>query len=440
MYVAGGSTSSGAVTNAFSVFDQTSHKVATLAPMPTARAGLGLVAMFNGTAPGNNLIYAVGGTNGTTAVGNLEAYDVTNGTWTELPPMPTPRAYLAVVGGTDNNIYAIGGVDASGDTVGTVEKYNTTTNTWSTGASLNTPRSHLAGTLVYLSALFVAGGQDVSGTVLNTTELFSLQNGGSWVPAGTMNTPRADFGISLSADGYLHAFGGRSTKGNVDSIEGWKISTNTWTTEKHSLPAPLAEFAATESLSGAVFIVGGKNGSKFATQAVKAFPPFEPAHSVTYFIHQYDEPYVNGSFAMDEIAPLEGVGLLSLGLLSSTNFTTFPAVSGEIESGGSLTVNIPGTLVLGVINGLTVSSANEDGSDPVVLGSVSSLLGLSGTVTIPITTPLRLRNKASVLNISTILGVDLNLGSGYVTVVLSGLNGKPSNPQEFAGNRLEFLL
>ena len=39
------------------------------------------------------------------------------------------------------------------------------------------------------------------------------------------------------------------------------------------------------------------------------------------------------------------------------------------------------------------------------------------------------KNKVLVLNISTILGVDLELGSGYLTVTLNGLDGKTMNPQ-----------
>jgi len=131
---------------------------------------------------------------------------------------------------------------------------------------------------------------------------------------------------------------------------------------------------------------------------------------------------------LDQTPPLSGVGLLSIALLSSVNFTSFPAVNGTIESGGSLTVTVPSTLIVGAVNGLTVSVANLDGSDAKVVGQVSSVLGLSGTVNIPITTPLKINNKVLILNISTLVGVDLNLGGGLVTVTLNGLDGKPSNP------------
>jgi Kelch motif/Galactose oxidase, central domain len=433
MYFAGGIVSGGTVTNEVSDFDQVKRTVTKITGMPTARAGLGLVGFFNPSVQGNNVLYAIGGTNGSTPLGANEMYNPATGTWTVMPSMPTPRAYLTVVGGTDGKIYAIGGVDSSGHSVATVEIYNTNTNSWSTGPSLLTPRSHHAATLVYVSTIFVAGGEDANGKLLNTTEVYSLQTGGGvWVPAASLNTARADFGLALAGDGFLHALGGRSSTGLLRTIEGWRFSTNTWTTEPHKLPTALSGIAAAEGLSGGIFVIGGENGAKkIATDLTKAFPPMnDTAHSVTYYVHSYDEPYVNGNFAMDQIAPIEGLGLLNLGLLSTTNFSGYPAVSGTIESGGSVTVNIPATVILGLINGVTVSATDQDGGNAEVLGSVSSLLGLSGEINVPINAPVRLtNNKVLVLTISSLLGVDLNLGGGYVTVTLNGLVGKPSDPQ-----------
>jgi hypothetical protein len=355
-------------------------------------------------------------------------FSFATGSWTAMAPMPTPRAYLTVVAGIDGKIYAIGGVDGSGHTVATVEVYSPITNTWAAGLSLNTPRSHLAGTLGWPDVIFVAGGQDASGNILNTTEVYSLSTGGPWFPWFPMHTARADFGISQAGDGFLHAFGGRSTTGNLKTIEGYNFTTGVWTIEPHNLPTVIEGAAVTEGLTGADYVLGGKNGTKFDTTVTKGFPPIQPTHNVIFFVHGLDEPTVNGNYAMDSQPPLSGLGLLSLAILSSTNFSTFPAVTGTIGSGGSLTVTVPGTLILGVINGLTVSATNLDGSNPVVIGSASSLLGLSGTVNIPITTPLKITNKVLVLNISTILGLDLNLSGGAVYVTLNGLTGKPSNP------------
>ncbi len=84
---------------------------------------------------------------------------------------------------------------------------------------------------------------------------------------------------------------------------------------------------------------------------------------------------------------------------------------------------------MGAINTVTVTAENQDGTDPVTIGSVNSLLGLSGDVTVPITPPVVLKNKALVLSLSTLLGVDLNLSGGVVTVKIQGLDGRPSDPQ-----------
>ncbi|MFY9985278.1 MAG: kelch repeat-containing protein [Chthoniobacterales bacterium] len=430
LYFAGG-TSAGTVTNAVTAVNLYNDTVTSLATMPTARAGLGLVGIFYNQSGTIDALLAVGGTNGSTAVGNVELYNLTTGTWTELAPMPTPRAYLSVVWGVDHKVYAIGGVNSSGQTVGTVEIYDPANNTWAEGPSLNTARSHHAAVLSWFDLIFVAGGVDASGNVLSSTEVYNLSSTTPvWITGFPMNTPRSDFGIALSADGYLHAFGGLTTGGTqLKTIEGYQFSTGKWTIEPHSLPVPLSGIAVTEALEGADFIVGGQSGSTIETTAIRAKSPKTPSNTVTFFVHTDDQPYVDGNQAMDQIPPLNTVGLLSLGLLSTTSFTSNPGISGTIAAGGSLTVDIPGTIIVGAVNTVTVTAENEDGTDPVTIGSVNSLLGLSGVVTVPITPPVALRKKVLVLSLSTLLGVDLNLSGGVVTVNITGLDGNPSNPQ-----------
>ncbi len=149
LYYAGGTTSAGAVTNAFTQVNLFNQAVTPLAPMPTARAGLGLVGFFYNQSGTVDALLAVGGTNGSTAVGNVELYNPVTGTWSELAPIPTPRAYLTVVAGVDQRVYAIGGVNSSGQAVGTVEIYNPAKNTWAEGPSLNTARAHHASVMSF---------------------------------------------------------------------------------------------------------------------------------------------------------------------------------------------------------------------------------------------------------------------------------------------------
>ena len=69
MYFAGGTTSAGTVTNAVTAVNLYNNTVTPLATMPTARAGLGLVGIFYNQSGTIDALLAVGGTNGSTAVG-----------------------------------------------------------------------------------------------------------------------------------------------------------------------------------------------------------------------------------------------------------------------------------------------------------------------------------------------------------------------------------
>jgi N-acetylneuraminic acid mutarotase len=116
--------------------------------MPTARAGLGVVAV-------NGKIYAIGGTTASGTyppdmfaggfVGTNEEYDPATNTWSTKASMPTPRDYFAIAA-YQNKIYCIGGAigftvdEMSGFygyvTSGVNEVYDTVTDSWVTKASM----------------------------------------------------------------------------------------------------------------------------------------------------------------------------------------------------------------------------------------------------------------------------------------------------------------
>lgn len=86
-----------------------------LAPLPTARGSLAVVALAG-------RVYALGGEDAAGTVSNaVERLDVASGTWSALPAMPYRSHGLgAVVVGSD--IYVLGGFGGASDAVGTESK------------------------------------------------------------------------------------------------------------------------------------------------------------------------------------------------------------------------------------------------------------------------------------------------------------------------------
>jgi hypothetical protein len=231
----------------------------------------------------------------------------------------------------------------------------------------------------------------------------------------------------LGADNFIHAFGGKNSSGSLKSIEGCNTTTLVWTVEPESLPQPQTGLAAVEGLTGSDYILGGIHGRTLITHVVKGVPPALPSHTVVWFMHQGDEPFVNGNSPMDQEPPL-GVASIQLNLLSGTSFSSFPAVNGTIEAGGTVVLNFPVTLGLGLLTTFTLSATDTDGGSPQVLGSTTQLIGIGlfgGTVQIPVSTPLVLKNKVLVLTISDVLGLDLNLDWSRFFVTITGVNGTP---------------
>jgi hypothetical protein len=105
--------------------------------MPTARYELTSSAV-------NNVIYVIGGKNGSSYLSTNEAYDPATNSWTTKASMPTARTGLTS-SAVNNVIYVIGGIDYnSGSYSDTNEAYDPATDTWTTKASMPTARAYHA--------------------------------------------------------------------------------------------------------------------------------------------------------------------------------------------------------------------------------------------------------------------------------------------------------
>jgi N-acetylneuraminic acid mutarotase len=103
LYVAGGSTASGASGGQLHMYDPTTNAWSTLSAMPTAR-----VAAAGGSD--GSLLYVMGGRTGTTYLRTVEAYNPITQSWGALANIPSARAGLAVSFiNNDGRFYAVGG-------------------------------------------------------------------------------------------------------------------------------------------------------------------------------------------------------------------------------------------------------------------------------------------------------------------------------------------
>jgi N-acetylneuraminic acid mutarotase len=150
------------VTPSVEAYDPAMNTWSAVAPMPTARVNLAAT-----TGP-DGRIYAIGGCTcglpGNQTLPTVEVYDPSTNRWSTAAPMPTPRADLAATTGPDGRIYAIGGCSPcgfSGRVLSTVEVYDPSTNSWSTGVPMPTPRIGLATATGSDGRIYAAGGCSV---------------------------------------------------------------------------------------------------------------------------------------------------------------------------------------------------------------------------------------------------------------------------------------
>ncbi|CAH1126183.1 unnamed protein product [Ceutorhynchus assimilis] len=186
-------------------------------PMSIARSNLGVTEM-------NGLIYCVGGWNGQVGLKQCDIFDPENQTWSSIAPLNTGR-YQAGVTAYRTLVYAIGGCD-SWNCLASVEVYNSEDNTWKLSKPINTARRG-CGVAVFNDKLYVVGGSDGSHS-LNTTEIFDEETQ-TWSGGPGMTTARANVELAVVGD-RLYAVGGFSGKAFLNTIEYLDPKSNEWTT------------------------------------------------------------------------------------------------------------------------------------------------------------------------------------------------------------------
>jgi N-acetylneuraminic acid mutarotase len=183
-------------------------------PMPTGREGLAIGVV-------GSKIYAIGGTTGPSPFATVEEYDPATNTWTTKTSMPTGRYYLAV-GVVGSKIYAIGGY--SGGYLTTVEEYDPATNTWTNCGTpapgngctpMPTARTGLAVGVVN-NKIYAIGGLNSSGNLTTVEEYDPATN--TWTTKTSMQTGRYYLAAGV-VNNKMYAIGGYNGSSYFTTVE-----------------------------------------------------------------------------------------------------------------------------------------------------------------------------------------------------------------------------
>jgi uncharacterized protein (TIGR03437 family) len=240
--------------------------------MPTPR-------WVGGCAVVNNILYAMGGANNTTALTVVESYNPATNTWSTLPAMPT--ATDSVNATVENNIiYVIGGYNQSTGRLATVQAFNPATSTWSVVTPLKVGKSE-PGIGLLGSTIVAAGGLANSGQT-GDNEGYNAATG-TWQSLTPVPAPWYN-GCSGAIGGVLYLAGGQNN-GVSAAVQSYSLQTNSWTTGLAAMPnATVVHGSAV--VGSALYCFGGSNNSAPLGGAIYNYvqiyqPPAAPPPSIS---------------------------------------------------------------------------------------------------------------------------------------------------------------
>jgi len=185
--------------------------------------------------------------------------------WSDLAPMPTARSRLAVVA-HEGLIYAIGGETVRGVT-GLLEIYDPTADKWHRGASKPTPVEDISA-VVLRGKIYVSGGCTGAGEPLPIVEVYDPRSD-SWEDATPL--PKTLCGYALAAlEGRLYLFGGWDGTSYSAAVYRYDPDTDLWQMGT-SLSNPRG-YAAAVAVGDKIYVVGGYDGEEIL-KTVEEYDP-----------------------------------------------------------------------------------------------------------------------------------------------------------------------
>jgi N-acetylneuraminic acid mutarotase len=221
VYAIGGIGQADDTLDVVETFNPRSGRWSTSLPLPQPRAAPGAAGL-------GGLLYVAGGEVQLAAdqfevTNSVLVYDPKQNTWRSVAPMPTARLRLRLVA-SGRYLYAIGGQpDPAGPSLTTVERYDPKSNTWTTMNPMVESRylpCAVETKVGHRHVLVVVGGFDPDAR--RTTEVFDPHTGRWTLLDVLLPIRRGTHDCATEADGTVLAIGGANGAGvflaNVDAL------------------------------------------------------------------------------------------------------------------------------------------------------------------------------------------------------------------------------
>lgn len=205
-------------------------------------------------------IYIIGGYSNNSTIALNQCYDTETNTWTDKTDDLTAR-YEGTASVINDNIYVIGGRNASGSFTDLNECYNSSTNTWTTKTVLPIARTALTSSVVD-NKIYVIDGSNGSQTGSNHCYDYLTD---TWTTK--TDDPVARYGsTSCVVNNKIYCFAG-AKQNNYMTI--YDPSTDTWEQKGDDSRLINRHYASSVAKNGNIYILGGYSGATYISSINK---------------------------------------------------------------------------------------------------------------------------------------------------------------------------
>jgi N-acetylneuraminic acid mutarotase len=201
-----------------------------------------------------------------------------SGAWSPTGTMLSARDGHTATILTNGKILTAGGTN-NGVALTSAELYNPTAGTWASTGSMNVGRTLARAVLLSNGSVLVMGGcvNDCLSATTNSAELYN-PTAGTFTATGSMVQARAEFGVTLLANGQVLVAGGctaydaNGCLSTTNKAEIYNPATGTWKATT-ALRAARHAMTATRLASGKVLVAGGATAASDALNSSEIYDP-----------------------------------------------------------------------------------------------------------------------------------------------------------------------